>query len=58
MKYITHEEVQELTGLHRVTIWRLYKSKKFPIPFYKGNRLVWSKAEVSNWMKILPRKKL
>lgn len=50
-RFIRAGEVQQLTGLNRVTVWRMEKRGEFP----KRRKLTvkavgWSLAEILRWM--------
>ena len=45
-------EVQERTGLHRVTIYRRIAKGAFPKPFHPGGRVSrWSEVELDDWIR-------
>jgi predicted DNA-binding transcriptional regulator AlpA len=42
-------ELSSRLGVDRSTIWRWYRSGKFPLPHYLGERRTWFLAEVEAW---------
>ena len=58
MKILRLSDVVGLTGLSRVTLWRLEKRKKFPARIHlTKNRVGWIEDEVVGWMKSRPRRR-
>ncbi len=56
MKILKQKEVVHLTGLSRVTIWRLGQKGKFPEKIVLSpNRVGWLENEVSDWITSRPR---
>lgn len=50
-KIIREKECKELTGLSRMTRWRLIKEGKFPKPFKLDKKSnCWNEIDVINWM--------
>jgi prophage regulatory protein len=51
-KPIKEKECKELTGLSRMTRWRLIKADKFPKPFKLDNKSnVWLESDIHEWIK-------
>ena len=49
-------QVLELTGLSRISIWRMQKAGRFPKCFRLGDRAVgWKQSEIEVWMENLER---
>lgn len=49
-------DVKLITGLSRVTIWRLEREGRFPARVQlSGNRVGWYGNEVQDWIKSRPR---
>ncbi len=48
---VTISEAERMTTLERTTIWRKYKAGEFPQPRYIGERRVWPKSEIEEWLK-------
>jgi prophage regulatory protein len=56
MKILKQTEVVQLTGLSRVTIWRLGQKGEFPEKIVLSpNRVGWLENEVSDWITSRPR---
>ncbi len=56
MKIISPSEVVEMTGISRVTIWRLEKGGKFPKRVnLSESRIGWVDTEIENWITSRPR---
>ena len=56
MKILKQKEVVQLTGLSRVTIWRLEQRGEFPEKIVLSpNRVGWLENEVSDWIGSRPR---
>ena len=56
MKILKQKEVVQLTGLSRVTIWRLEQRGEFPGKIaLSPNRVGWLENEVSDWITSRPR---
>ena len=56
MKILRTPEVIELTGLSRVTLWRLERQGKFPTRLrLSANAIGWREDEVIEWLKSRPR---
>ena len=56
MKILKQKEVVQLTGLSRVTIWRLEQRGEFPEKIaLSPNRVGWIEDEVSDWITSRPR---
>ena len=50
------EEVMEMTGLSRATIYRKMRKGQFPKPLKLGDRAVrWRQSEIEAWLASLPR---
>jgi predicted DNA-binding transcriptional regulator AlpA len=51
MKILKQKEVALLTGLSRVTIWRLEQAGQFPSKLaLSPNRVGWIESEVMDWV--------
>ncbi len=51
-QFLTEKEVSKLSGLSRVTIWRMQREGEFPLRRQIGRRRVgWLKSEVEEWMR-------
>ena len=51
-QFLTEREVSKLSGLSRVTIWRMQREGEFPPRRQIGRRRVgWLKSEVEEWMR-------
>ena len=56
MKILKQKEVVQLTGLSRVTIWRLEQRGEFPGKIaLSPNRVGWLEDEVQDWILSRPR---
>ena len=56
MKILKQKEVVHLTGLSRVTIWRLEQRGEFPEKIVLSpNRVGWIEDEISDWIASRPR---
>jgi len=56
MKILRAPDVIEMTGLSRVTLWRLERARKFPLRLRLSNNAVgWRDDEVIAWLNSLPR---
>ena len=56
MKILKQKEVVHMTGLSRVTIWRLEQRREFPRKFaLSPNRVGWLENEVQDWIGSRPR---
>ena len=56
MKILKQKEVVQLTGLSRVTIWRLEQRGEFPEKIaLSPNRVGWLENEVQDWIGSRPR---
>jgi len=56
MKVLPIKEVTNLTGLSRVTIWRMEHKGMFPQRVSLSPRRVgWRENEINEWLKSLPR---
>lgn len=56
MKILNPHEVVKLTGLSRVTLWRLEKSGKFPQRVnLTASRVGWIETEIDEWIESRPR---
>jgi prophage regulatory protein len=56
MKVLPIKEVTNLTGLSRVTIWRMEQRGAFPKRIALSPRRVgWREDEISEWLESLPR---
>lgn len=54
-KLLTLEEVTEITGLGRTTIWRYEQDGRFPARRKVGpNRVAWRASDVEEWIEGLP----
>lgn len=52
MKMLREREVKQITGLSRVTRWRMERKGEFPKKIKLSERCVaWSEAEVVAWLK-------
>jgi prophage regulatory protein len=52
MKMLREREVKQLTGLSRVTRWRLERRGEFPKKVQLTERCVgWPEAEIMEWLK-------
>ncbi len=50
-RFLRKAEVEKMTGLHEVTIWRRERSGDFPHRIRLGPRAVgWLESEVESWM--------
>jgi prophage regulatory protein len=53
MKMLREREVRQLTGLSRVTRWRMERRGEFPRKVRLTGRCVgWLEAEVMDWLKV------
>jgi prophage regulatory protein len=58
MKFLRLRDVVKLTGLSRVTLWRLEKKGEFPARIHLAeNRVGWIEDELIQWMKSRPRRR-
>ena len=56
MKILRMAEVVELTGLSRVTVWRLERDGRFPARLQLSRNAVgWRDDEVIDWVQSRPR---
>ena len=56
MKILSPKEVVTLTGLSKVTLWRLEKSGKFPKRVnLTACRVGWVESEINEWISGRPR---
>ena len=56
MKILRQREVVQLTGLSKVTLWRLEQKGEFPQKIaLSPNRVGWLESEVLNWVNSRPR---
>ena len=56
MKILRTPEVVRLTGLSRVTLWRLERAKNFPSRLrLAANSVGWREDEVIQWIESRPR---
>jgi prophage regulatory protein len=56
VKILRTPDVVRLTGLSRVTLWRLERSKKFPARLQlTANSVGWRDDEVMQWIESRPR---
>jgi predicted DNA-binding transcriptional regulator AlpA len=56
MRLLRTDEVLDLTGLSRSTIWRLERKKDFPSRIHLGpNAVGWDEDEVHSWIASRPR---
>jgi prophage regulatory protein len=56
LKVLRLKDLISITGLSRVTIWRLELAGNFPRRVQLGPRRVgWVESEVSNWIQSRPR---
>jgi excisionase family DNA binding protein len=49
---VTRIGIRELAarlGVDRSTIWRWYRSGRFPLPHFVGERRAWFRSEVEAW---------
>jgi predicted DNA-binding transcriptional regulator AlpA len=54
LKLLRYEDLVRETGLSRTTIWRYWKSGKFPCPIKVGNGTpLWRECELIDWLKSL-----
>ena len=55
-RLLTIEEVVEITGLSRATVYRKIKRGRFPVPIkLSPRRVAWWKEEIELWTRITPR---
>jgi prophage regulatory protein len=55
-KMFTIEQVVEITGLSRTSIWRHVKTDKFPAPVKLGeHRTMWLESDLIEWQEQLER---
>ena len=55
-KLLTRQQIEEITGLTRSTIYRLMRSGQFPEPIRIGPRAVrWPQSEIESWIADRPR---
>ena len=55
-RLLSMNEVEELTGVSKVTIYRRMKADTFPRPVKVGTRAVrWDADEIEQWKSELPR---
>ena len=48
---LNYQQVSELTGLHRSSIWRAARDGRFPAPVrLQGRRVGFIEAEVRDWI--------
>jgi prophage regulatory protein len=53
MKILREKQIRDLTGISRVTRWRMEKLAKFPRRIQLTKRCVgWSESEVLDWLKV------
>ncbi len=51
-QFLTEKEVSKLSGLSRVTIWRMQREGEFPLRRQIGRRRVgWLRSEMEEWMR-------
>jgi prophage regulatory protein len=56
MKILKLKEIVQLTGLSRVTIWRMEQRGEFPQKIsLSPNRVGWIDSEVFDWIRSRPR---
>jgi prophage regulatory protein len=56
MKVLSQQQVIDLTGLSRVSIWRYERANLFPNRIKLGpNRVGWRSDEVEAWIESRPR---
>jgi prophage regulatory protein len=56
MKVLSIREVTDLTGLSRVTVWRMEQKNMFPQRIALSPRRVgWREDEINEWLESLPR---
>lgn len=52
MKILREKQVRELTGLSRVTRWRMERRGKFPSRVHLTSRCIgWPEGEVLEWLR-------
>ena len=55
-KLLTRQQIEEITGLTRSTIYRLMRSGQFPEPIRIGPRAIrWPQSEIESWIADRPR---
>lgn len=55
-RLLTRQQIEEITGLTRSTIYRLMRSGQFPEPIRIGPRAVrWPQSEIESWIADRPR---
>ncbi len=55
-RLLTRQQIEEITGLTRSTIYRLMRSGQFPEPIRIGPRAVrWPQSEIEAWIADRPR---
>ena len=56
MKLLRREQVQEITGLSKSSLWRLERSGLFPRRRQlSGRSVAWNEQEVNRWIEGLPQ---
>jgi prophage regulatory protein len=51
MKILNSKEISQITGLHRVTVWRMEKEGQFPKRITLSPRRVgWREDHVNKWI--------
>ena len=55
-RLLTRQQIEEITGLTRSTIYRLMRSGQFPEPIRIGPRAIrWPQSEIESWIADRPR---
>lgn len=53
---LTNEQIIEMTGLSRTTLYRLEQRGEFPARLHLSQRVIrWHRHEIENWLKTRPR---
>ena len=56
MKILKLKEIVQLTGLSRVTVWRLEQRQEFPEKIaLSPNRVGWLEQDIMDWINSRPR---
>lgn len=56
MRIIKHQQLKDMVGLSRTTIWRMEREGKFPSRVRLGaNTVGWLEEEVLSWLASRPR---
>ena len=55
-RYLRREEVQEIVGIGRSTLYRLMRRGEFPLPIKIGRRAIrWPLSEIDEYLASRPR---